>query len=194
MLPGATRVNCDDYLSMLATLPVDELAYGRARDHAARCRDCDRVTRVVAEREQNMRTAFDALQPSVPAAQTAATALMRARRRRVGRYYERALAIAMVATVILYWTMLRTAPAPPPSARISETFQLRCLSPAQAAEVLRPRIQPTALISFRPSSPLGVISVEASREEIGMVRSVLGRHDSPAEAQCPVQMTVPSAP
>ncbi len=187
-------MNCDDYLAMLATLPVAELAYGRAHEHAAGCRDCDRVTRVVAEREQNMLTAFDELQPSVPAAETAATALMRSRRRKVGRYYERGLGIAMVAAVILYWTMLRTAPAPPPGARVSETFQLHCLSPAQAAEVLRPRIQPTALISFRPSSPLGVISVEASREEIAMVRSVLERYDSPAEAQCAVQVTVPKVP
>jgi hypothetical protein len=155
-------VNCDDYLSMLATLPVAELAYGRAREHAAGCRDCDRVTRVVAEREQNMLTAFDELQPSVPAAQTAATALMRSRRRKVGRYYERGLGIAMVATVVLYVTISRIAPAPPTS-RVSETFQLQCLSPEQAAEVLRPHLQATALISFRPSSPLGVIKVEASR-------------------------------
>ena len=48
-------MNCDTYLSMLETLPVEELAYGGAREHAANCRDCDRVTRVVAERERNMR-------------------------------------------------------------------------------------------------------------------------------------------
>jgi hypothetical protein len=187
-------VNCDDYLSMLATLPVEELAYGRAREHAAGCRDCDRVARVVAEREQNMLMAFGELQPSVPAAQTAATALMRSRRRKVGRYYEMGLGIAMVATVILYVTMSRIVPAPPSSSRVSETFRLQCLSPEQAAEVLRPHIQATGLISFRPNSPLGVIKVEASREEMATARSVLDRYDSPAESQCAVQVTVPKVP
>jgi hypothetical protein len=186
-------VNCDDYLSMLATLPVEELAYGRAREHAAGCRDCDRVTRVVAEREQNMLMAFGELQPSVPAAQTAASALMRSRRRKVALYYKTGLGIAMAA-IALYMTMSRTVPAPPPSSRVSETFRLQCLSPEQAAEVLRPQIQPTARISFRPSSPLGVIKVEASREELVTARSVLDRYDSPAESQCGVQMTVPKGP
>ena len=50
-------MNCDTYLAMLETLPVEELAYGSAHDHAAGCRECDRITRVVAERERNMRMA-----------------------------------------------------------------------------------------------------------------------------------------
>jgi hypothetical protein len=193
MLPGATRVNCDDYLSMLATVPVEELAHGRAREHAAGCRDCDRVTRVVAEREQNMLMAFGDLHSSVPAAQTAASALMRSRRRRVALYYELGLGVVMVATV-LYITMLRIGAVPPPSSRVSETFRLQCLSPEQAAEVLRPHIQATGLISFQPNSPLGVIKVEASREELATARSVLDRYDSPAESQCAVQLTVPKGP
>jgi hypothetical protein len=186
-------VNCDDYLSMLATLPVEELAYGRAREHAAGCRDCDRVTRVVAEREYNMVMAFGDLHSSVPAAQAAASALTTSRRRKVALYRKIGLGIATVASV-LYVTMSRIAPAPPPSSRVSETFRLQCLSPEQAAEVLRPHIQATGLIRFRPHSPLGVITVEASREEMATARSVLDRYDSPAQSQCAVQVTVPNVP
>jgi hypothetical protein len=186
-------MNCDDYLSMLATLPVEELAHGRAREHAAGCRDCDRVTRVVAEREQNMLMAFGELQPSVPAPQTATSALMRSRRRKLALYYEMGFGIVMVS-IVLYMTMSLTEPAPASSSTVSETFQLQCLSPEQAAEVLRPRIQATARISFRPNSPLGVIEVEAPREEMVTARSVLDRYDSPAESQCTVPVTVPKAP
>jgi hypothetical protein len=186
-------VNCDDYLSMLATLPVEELAYGRAREHATGCRDCDRVTRVVAEREHNMLMAFGDLHSSVPAAQTAASALMTSRRRKVALYYEMGLGIATVATVF-YLMLSRIAPAPPPSSRVSETFRLQCLSPEQAAEVLRPHIQATGLISFRANSPLGAIKVEASREELVTARSVLDRYDSPTQSQCTVQVTVPKVP
>jgi type II secretory pathway component GspD/PulD (secretin) len=103
------------------------------------------------------------------------------------------LGIAMVATA-LYMMMSRIAPAPPPTARVSETFRLQCLSPEQAAEVLRPHIQATGLISFQPNSSLGVIKVEASREEMVTARSVLDRYDSPAESQCSVQVTVPRVP
>ena len=186
-------MNCDDYLSMLATFPVEELAHGPAGEHAAGCRECDRVTRVVAERERNMLMALEGLDSSVPATQTAASALARSRRRRIARYYEMGIGTVMVAAV-LFITMSRTDPVPSPGSRVSETFQLQCLSPEQAAEVLRPRIQPTARISFRPSSALGVIKVEASREEIAMARSVLERYDRPAEAQCAVQVTVPKVP
>ena len=183
-------MNCDDYLSMLASLPVEGLAHLHAREHAAGCRDCDRVTRVVLERERNMLTAFGELDSSVPAAQTASSALMRSRRRKVALNYEMGLGIATVA-IALYMTMSRVAPARP--SRVSETFRLQCLSPEQAAEVLRPQIESTSLISFRPSSPVAVIRVEASREQLERARSMLERYDSPAESQCAVQMTVPKA-
>jgi hypothetical protein len=185
-------MNCDDYLSMLATLPVEELAYGRARDHAARCRDCERVTRVVAERERNMLMAFDDLHPSVSAAQTAARARTMSRRRTVALYRRIGFGITTVATV-LYIVMSRMSPTPHPSATVSETFPLQCLSPEQAAEILRPHVQ-GAFISFRANSPLGVIRVEASPEEMAAARSVLDRYDSPAESQCAVQVTVPKVP
>ncbi|MFN2563902.1 MAG: hypothetical protein ABR499_02665 [Gemmatimonadaceae bacterium] len=186
-------MNCDDYLSMLATLPVEELAYGRARQHAAGCRDCDRVTRVVAEREHNMLMAFGGLQSSVPAAQTAASALRTSRRQKVALYRKIGLGIATVASVV-YLMMSRIMPAPPPSSRVSETFRLQCLSPEQAAEVLRPHIEATGLITFRPNSPLGVIRVEASPQDMVRARSLLERYDTPAQSQCAVQVTVPKVP
>lgn len=186
-------MNCDDYLSMLATLPVEELAYGRPREHAARCRECTRVTRVVAEREHNMVMAFGDLHSSVPPAQTAASVLRTTRRRKVALFTDIGFGIATVATV-LFVMMSRMAPAPVPGATVSETFRLRCLSPEQAAEVLRPHIQATGRISFRADSPLGIITVEASPEEMARARSVLDRYDSPTQSRCTVQVTVPEAP
>jgi hypothetical protein len=185
-------VSCDDYLAMLATLPVEELEYP-AREHAAGCHNCDRVTRVVAEREQNMLMAFDDLRSSVPAAQTAASALAASGRREIARYYQIGLGIATVATV-LYLSMSRILPAPPPSPVVTESFRLQCLSPEQAAEVLRPYTHAIGRLSFRPSSPLGVIEVEGSREMMTAVRSVLDRFDNPAQSRCAVQVIVPKGP
>jgi hypothetical protein len=89
--------------------------------------------------------------------------------------------------------MSRMSPTPHPSATVSETFRLQCLSPEQAAELLHPHVR-AGFISFRPNSPLGVIRVEASPEEMVVARSVLDRYDSPAESQCAVQVTVPKVP
>jgi hypothetical protein len=164
MLQGAATVNCDDYLSMLATLPVEELAYGSARAHAAGCRDCDRVTRVVAERERNMLVAFDNLYSSVPAVQAAAGAVTAARRRRIGLYYKIGLAFAAVA-ILFYMALSRTVIVSPASSLVSETFRLQCLSPEQAAEMLRPLIGATGRISIRSNSPLGIIKVEVARRD-----------------------------
>ena len=185
-------MNCDEYLSMLATLPVEELAYGSARDHAARCRECDRVTRVVVERERNMLLAFGDLQSSVPAAHISASALATSRRRTIALYYKIGLGMAMVATIFYMWVM-RRAPVPA-TARVSETFRLQCLSPEQAAEILRPLMTETLSIVIRSNSDLGVIRVEASPEEMVTARSVVDRYDSAAESQCAVRVTVPREP
>ena len=187
-------MNCDDYLAMLATLPVGELAYGRAGDHAASCRDCDRVTRVVAERERNMLTAYGDLQFSVPAEQIAERALVASRRRTVALYYRIGLGVAMVATVLFMILSLRVGLGPQ-TARVSETaFHLQCLSPEQAAEVLRSQLQPSTSIRIRPDSPLGIIRVAGSPDEMARARALLERYDTPAESQCAVQVAVPKAP
>ncbi len=183
-------MNCDDYLSMLATLPVEELGYGGARDHAVQCRDCDRTTRVVAERERNMLLAFSDLHQSVPARHVAERALVLSRRRSVTLYYRIGLAAAAVATILVTF-LWRLASPPLPGTTVSETFRLQCLSPEQAAEVLRPRLHETSRVSFRANSRVGIITVEASPEEMEAARSLLGRYDSPAESQCAVQVTVP---
>jgi type II secretory pathway component GspD/PulD (secretin) len=187
-------VKCDDYLAMLATLPVEELAYGQAREHAAECHDCDRVTRVVAEREHNMRMAFEDLQFSVPAPQTAAAALTASRRRKVAISYNIGLGIATVATV-LFVMVSRTVSVPRPSQgqMITETFRLQCLSPVQAAELLRPSMQRIGLIHIRDES-LGVIDVVAPEAAMATARSILDRYDNPAQSQCAVQVTVPKVP
>ena len=99
-------MNCDHYLSMLASLPVEGVSHLHAREHAAGCRDCDRVTRAVLERERNMLTAFDELDSSVSAAQTASSALVssRRRRRRVALYYAMGIGFVMVAIAVFVMT------------------------------------------------------------------------------------------
>lgn len=182
-------MNCDTYLSMLATLPVDELRYGDAAAHAANCRDCDRVTRVVAERERNMMLAYNEVHAPIAAGSIAARALEISRRRRIASFYRVGLSIAMVATVFFLIMVRRIVPAT--GTRVTEVFRLQCLSPDQALEILRPVKSPSVSVSAGPNTSLGVIRVAAPPEEMERLRALLDRYDTPAQSQCGVQITVP---
>lgn len=78
----------------------------------------------------------------------------------------------------------------PRTVMLKETFRLQCLSPDQAAEVLRPIVGLSGMMT-RPPSQLGLITVQTSREVMQRVQSVLDRYDSPALSQCAVQIRVP---
>ena len=176
-------MNCDDYLDMLSTLPVEELSYGTAREHAAVCRDCHRVTRVVAERERNMFLAYGDLTSSVPAAGTVANALATSRRRRTALYSKIGLGITALVTVASM-ALFRTVAPRGAVATVRESFQLHCLSAEQAGELLRPQMGPSGMISFRPAPEANVVNIEARPDEMAAVRSILDRFDNPAQSQC----------
>ena len=179
-------MNCDTYLAMLETLPVEELAYGNAREHAANCRDCDRVTQVVAERERNLVMAFGGLYPSVQAGSITARALELSRRRRIALYYRIGLGVATVATFFFVIVTRRVVP----QRAMIETFRLQCLSPDQAIEVLRKVTSPAVSLSARDNS-LGIIRVAGPPGEIERVRSVLVRYYNATESQCGLRLTIP---
>jgi hypothetical protein len=189
MLSGSTTVNCNDYLSMLATLPIDELAFGNAREHAVECRDCDRITRVVAERERNIRLAYDTLHSPMSVEQTAFQAIEASRRRRIGRYYEGAFVLAMAASVMYLVTARRTVTrAPVPAA--TETFRLGCLSQEQAADVLAPERSQTTSISF-PPRPARIVTVSGTVDDVRRAREAL---DEAKGSQCVAPATPPKTP
>lgn len=187
-------MNCDDYLAMLATLPIEELAYGRPRDHAATCRDCDRVTRVVAERERNMVMAYGDLQSTVQAAQVGAAALTTSRRRRIVRFINVGLGAAAVATILSWFAMSSIRPDVAARTEV-ETFQLQCLSQQQAAGLLRLHLGEGSVgVSFRPSSPLNEIEVEAPAEDIQRAKSLLSVYDTPGQSLCTTQSATKRQP
>jgi hypothetical protein len=184
-------MNCDDYLSMLSTLPVEELGFGAARAHAATCRDCDRVTRVVAERERNMMMAFGELYPPMTVQPIAARAMEISRRRRIALYFRVGLGIAAGLAMFAFIALRRVVPTPYPG--VQESFALQCHSPLQAVELVRRTLSVNPNVSGRYGSPVAVIEVAASPAEMQRVRSVLDRYDGPNAAQCAAQVTIPRA-
>jgi type II secretory pathway component GspD/PulD (secretin) len=185
-------MTCEDYLSMLETLPVQELSYGEARDHAAYCHDCNRVTRVVAARERNMTLAYAEAYPSASAATVAEQAIRTADRRRVAFYVRAGLGLATAALLALFF-VVRRAPVPShAAATVAERFNLQCLSPAQASSFLRQEIASEHL-SIRGRPPLAVIEVRGTPEQVVKVRRALDRVDNPRAARCAAEVIVPKA-
>ena len=186
-------MNCDTYLSMVATLPVEELAHGAAREHAAGCRDCDRVTCVVVERERSMQLAFGTLHSSVPSEQVAARALTASRRHLVALWYRIGLGVALASSGV-YFVQARLFPPPPAVPTVREMFPLRCISSEEAAELLRPFLGKSGRLSIHPNSRIGIVEVEAPLSQMAKARQVLERFDNPAQSFCAARITVPKAP
>ena len=181
-------MNCETYLSMLATLPIDELTHTDARAHVATCRDCDRVSRVVAERERNMLMAFGELYPPTPADPIATRALEISRRRKIGLYYKVGLGTAAALAVLSVFAM-RVVPTP--NATVTEIFSLQCLSGDQLAAVLRP-ISKNIAVYARPSTPPSFVEVVARPAELNRVRALIDVYDNPTASQCGAQLTPPA--
>jgi hypothetical protein len=175
-------MNCETYLSMLSTLPIDELTHGDARAHVATCRDCDRVSRVVAERERNMLMAFGELYPPTPADPVATRALEISRRRKIGLYYRMGIGVAAAATFLSVFATRRAFPGPSPA--VNATFRLDCMSPAQAIEIIRMGASKNVQISARPNSPLSVVDVTAAAGELDRVQALIEQYDNRAAMNC----------
>jgi plasmid stabilization system protein ParE len=183
-------MTCDDYLSMLETLPVQELAFGEARDHAAYCHECNRVTRVVAARERNMTLAYESAYPSASAMTVADRAIASARRQRIAFYYRAALGAAAVIVVGLF-AVNRTVSTDGAAKAFHERFSLQCLSAAQASELIRQGVPHPERLSTSHRGPVAVLEVEGSHEQVTIARSIIGQFDNPQHASCAAEVVVP---
>jgi hypothetical protein len=181
-------MTCDDYLSMLETLPVGELNYGEARDHVATCRDCNRVTRVVAERERNMIGAYGELYPSASAVTVAEQAMLTSRRRRVALLYRATLGAAAVA-VVAFIGLSRIRPRAVPAMAFQQNFMVHWCNAEQVAAMLEGNLSPATSITIRPGT--SVLHVAGRPSDLRVVRSLLNQYDN-GNGNC-AAMAVPMA-
>lgn len=188
-------MTCDEYLAVLATAPVEELARNRGHEHTATCVDCERVTRVVVEREWHLATTLDDLYSNRPPAVTAANAIAMSRQRRVQHWFWFTVAAA-VAGAVLVSTMLfpRTEAAIAAQSQVEQMFLLRCLSAAQAGALTRPLLAPDGMSIFSGEPGVGVFTVRGSQEQLEKVRTMLDRYEGAAPAACPSGVAVPPVP
>ena len=180
-------MNCEQYLSVLATVSIDELREPHLRHHAEGCPSCGRVTEMVTERERHLVAAFDSVYPRTPAAAIAHAALATPRHPRIDWTYTTTLAMALAATAWVTVVMLTSRGSPEPASAepvAEEVFTIRCLSAVQAGALVRQAVGRTGTVYYAGEPPRAVLTVRATKPQIEHVRSILDRYEGAEHARC----------
>jgi hypothetical protein len=100
---------------------------------------------------------------------------------------------AVIAAGVLAVTQRQASTGAAPM--VEEAFLLRCLSPAEAAELVRPLLRlPTNSVVYSAARAPRVLAIRATPAQIQTVRSVLGQYErtaSPVCAPAPVPTVTP---
>ena len=93
--------------------------------------------------------------------------------------------LAGVAAVIAFGVMglARTPNRPTGQAVIEEAIMLRCLSPAEGADLILPILGDNGTAVHSPRAPR-VLTVRATAERLRQVKATLDRHDGAGSAAC----------
>jgi hypothetical protein len=111
----------------------------------------------------------DAATPAVPA--------------RAPRPWRRTLALAAVVALLSTYVVGRTVVgrAAPAVSTVEQAFQLRCITPDQAAALIRPMLQDeSSRVLASPTRAPGVLTVRTTPEQMRSVRDRLLREDGAA--------------
>jgi hypothetical protein len=91
-----------------------------------------------------------------------------------------------VATVAVGRTVA-PAPIPAPGSMVEEAFLLRCLSPSQAGELIRPVLRErTKATIYAPGNAPGILRIRSTPEDLQRARSVIDKYEGPGAPACTV--------
>jgi len=186
-------MTCEECLSALETESLREMTADSAvMQHCATCPDCARVTTMVRDREYETATILNSLPPMSNPLMVAETAGLTAHRRRVGRFVVMGSAIAgafiiwIVSATMIIPALYRTGVITNAAAGglRTETVQLSCLSPQQAADIINPYVKSHGSVYYIPSSGISAITVRGTAEEVAKSRTLINRFERDPSAAC----------
>lgn len=188
-------MTCEDCLSALATASLREMTPDSAViQHCATCPDCARVTTVLREKEYETATILNSLPPMSNPLTVAENAVGTSQRRRMGRVVVMLSGAALVATI---WIVAATLVIPAlnrgdmriASELRTETMQLSCLSPQQAADIINPYVRSHGSTYYLPSSGISAITVRGRPAELAKSRDLIAYFEQDPSAACRVTET-----
>ena len=183
-------MTCEECLTAVSAMSLQEaVANPEVRKHRDECRECSEVLTLVATAERDLSDLLRQQSSARLASRTAETAVSRARRRRLGFMVSTVLATLLAATLWIAWVRLvvpaaRETVELTSSHHVTETLDLKCLSPTDAGTLISPYVRANGSLYYLPTGGLRVITVKATPEEMKAVKSLLGRLDSAPRGSC----------
>ncbi len=183
-------MTCEDCLSALATASLRDMTPDSAvMQHCATCPDCARVTTVLREKEYETATVLNTLSPMSNPLTVAENAVGIAQRRRMGRVVVMMTGAALVATI---WIVAATLVIPAldrgdirnASTLRTETMQLSCLTPRQAADIINPYVRSRGSTYYVPSTGIAAITVRGRPDELAKSRDLIAHFERDPSAAC----------
>jgi len=185
-------MTCEECLSELATGSLREMpADSSVMLHCATCPDCSRLTTLLRDREYNAANVLNNLPPMSSPITVAETSVRTAHRRRVGRVVVMLSGAALVVTIWIAAATtiipaLNRADATTSSTLRTETISLRCLSPQQAADIIKPYVRSRGSTYYVPTSGISAITVRGNASEVAKSRNLIAVFEEDPAAACRV--------
>ncbi|HEX9084908.1 MAG TPA: hypothetical protein VF836_09240 [Gemmatimonadaceae bacterium] len=183
-------MTCEECLSELATGSLREMpSDSDVMLHCATCPDCSRLTTLLRDREYNAANVLNNLPPMSAPITVAETSVRTAHRRRVGRVVVMLSGAALVVTIWIAAATtivpaLRHADAGTGSDLRTETIPLRCLSPQQAADIVKPYVRSRGSTYYVPTSGISAITVRGNASEVAKSRNLIAVFEEDPAAAC----------
>jgi hypothetical protein len=107
-----------------------------------------------------------------------------------------ALAFAAGALLLFLGRVTTVASAPPGPPLVEETVLLRCLSPGEAAALIRPvlALRTDGTVLYRPERAERVLIIRATPEQMRRAKAVLEEHEGVGSAACAARPPGTAAP
>jgi hypothetical protein len=182
-------MNCKEVLATLSTASLRDMTPDSdVMLHCDSCPDCARVTTVLRDREYEAATVLNGLPPMSNPIAVAEQSVIASKRRRLGRVAVMITGAALIVTIWIAAT-LTVIPAMNDSeingtALHTETMQLACLSPQQAADIINPYVRSHGSTYYLPTTGISAITVRGNRQELLKSRNLIHDFESDPKAAC----------
>jgi hypothetical protein len=156
---------------------VDERVLARAAELDAAQRNAVEIAnlRAAAVEAGISASAFDSALEELREREQSPAAYAPRRRPRI-----RALILGIAALIVAGAITITRVGQSPAAPIVEEAFVLRCLLPGEAAEVIRPMLEPTATIVISPRQAPRVLTVRTTPDQMSDVRVVVDQQDGAA--------------
>ena len=174
---------CAECLAALSTARVADISPGSAIAlHCYTCPDCNRVADEVRYAEYRLAASLNEAAPSAGGYELAAWALgesERVRRKRIARWIRGGLAVIALGLFGAAWEAFRGDESRRQHL-ITETVELRCLSPEAASELVTPYLRQSGSVVYKAGG-LRAITLRGRVEEVMEAKAVVSRLDKTGE-------------